>query len=526
MSDKPRSYALISVSDKTGIVEFANGLIENGYAIVSTGGSARALEAAGVPVVSVESLTGFPEMLDGRIKTLHPMVHGAILYRRDAEEHIRAVADAGIACIDVVCVNLYPFGETVSRGASVQECIENIDIGGPAMVRSAAKNHAHVTVVVDVQDYAAIISEMRSNDGRTTPQLRKRLAAKAYAHTAAYDAEIAAWMRSYAGDRAFPDQISISGRLAYPCRYGENPHQAAAFYRERVTGEPCVGHARVLGGKKLSYNNLCDANAALEAVKDLDDAPACVIVKHTNPCGAAMADELHEAFARALEGDTVSAFGGIVAFSRTVDVDTATRLTAPGSFFEVIVAPGYEPEALDAIMHRPKWGTNVRLLEVGSLAGWRRRAAGYDVKKLVGGMVVQDRDLKLISSDDVSVVTRRSPTAEEMDALMFAWRMVRHVKSNAIVLGRGRQLVGVGAGQMNRVQSVRLAVEGAGANASGSVLASDAFFPFADGAEAAAAAGVTAIIQPGGSRRDADTVAVCDKHGMAMVYTGIRHFRH
>ncbi len=526
MGNTRRAYALISVSDKTGVVEFADGLVRHGYTIVSTGGSAKALASAGVPVVAVEDLTGFPEMLDGRIKTLHPMVHGAILYRRDLEEHVQTARAAGIPTIDVVCVNLYPFEKTVSSGAPVQDCIENIDIGGPAMVRSAAKNHSHVTVVVDSADYDAVIAEMDRNEGRTTVEFRRRLAAKAYAHTAAYDAEIAAWMRACAVPNEFPQQITFSGTLAYPCRYGENPHQTAAFYRERDTGEPCIGHGRVLGGKELSYNNLCDANAALEAVKDLDAAPACVIVKHTNPCGAAIAGNLAAAFDQALEGDPVSAFGGIVAFSRRVDAETARHLTEQGLFFEVIVAPGYDSDALHTITHRPRWGANVRLIEVGDLEGWRARAAGYDVKKIVGGLVVQDRDLKLITCDDLRVVTRRQPTPDELDSLMFAWRVVRHVKSNAIVLARGRQLVGVGAGQMNRVQSVKLAVDGAGPRSRGSVLASDAFFPFADGPEAAAAAGVTAIIQPGGSRRDADTVSVCDKHNMAMVYTGVRHFRH
>jgi phosphoribosylaminoimidazolecarboxamide formyltransferase/IMP cyclohydrolase len=521
-----RRYALISVSDKTGIVEFATALAEMGFTIVSTGGSARALHDAGVAVTPIESLTGVPEMLDGRVKTLHPIVHGGILYRRDLAEHVQAAQQAGIGPIDVVCVNLYPFARTVASGADVQDCIENIDIGGPAMVRSAAKNHAHVAIVTDPSDYPSVLEDMLRNGGRTSLETRKRLAAKAYALTAAYDADIAAWMAEYAGETSLPERFTLGGTLAYVCRYGENLHQRAAFYRQLDRGEPGIGHARVLGGKQLSFNNLCDANAALEAVKDLDDAPACVIVKHANPCGAALGQDSAQAFAGALEGDPISAFGGIVAFSRDVDEAAALPLTEPGTFFEVIIAPRFEPSALEILAKRPKWGANVRLLEVGDLHGWRDKVRGWEVRQLVGGFVVQERDLNLLNDADLKVVSRRAPSADEMESLRFAWRLVKHVKSNAIVVVRGTQLVGVGAGQMNRVQSVRLAVGHAGERARGAVLASDAFFPFSDGPEAAAEAGVTAIIHPGGSRRDADTVAVCDAHNIALIYTGVRHFRH
>jgi phosphoribosylaminoimidazolecarboxamide formyltransferase/IMP cyclohydrolase len=518
-------YALISVSDKTGIVQFAGELTALGYEVVSTGGTARALQAAGIAVTSVECLTGMAEMLDGRVKTLHPAVHGGILFRRDLRAHRDAAAEAQLPDIAIVCVNLYPFAQTVESGGAVEECIENIDIGGPAMIRSAAKNHADVAVVTDPADYSVVVEELRVA-GVTSIELRRRLAAKAFAMTAAYDAEIADWMRTYAGLSELPARYSIGGTLAYRCRYGENPHQWGAFYRQIGAGEPCIGHATVLGGKELSYNNLCDADAALEAAKELDDQAACVIVKHTNPCGAAVAPTLAEAFRGALGGDPVSAFGGIVAFTRPLDASTAELMTAPGAFFEVVVAPGFDPDAVETLTTRRKWGASVRLLSVPDLTGWRAMAKGCVLRQLTGGFVVQDRDLKLISEAETTVVTKRAPTADEMRDLLFGWRLVRHVKSNAIVLAAGGRVVGVGAGQMNRVQSVRLAVGQAGDRASGAVMASDAFFPFADGPEVAALAGVTAIIQPGGSKRDADTVAVCDAHDIAMVYTGMRHFRH
>ncbi|MBM3493526.1 MAG: bifunctional phosphoribosylaminoimidazolecarboxamide formyltransferase/IMP cyclohydrolase, partial [Armatimonadetes bacterium] len=388
------------------------------------------------------------------------------------------------------------------------------------------KNHADVAVVVDPADYVGVLDDMRASGGLTSADIRRRLAAKAFSLTAAYDADIAAWMLSHIGPHDPPARHAFGGTLAYRCRYGENPHQNAAFYRQAPTGEPCIGHATVMGGKELSYNNLCDANAALEAVKEFDDVPACVIVKHTNPCGLAVGETLQDAFRGALEGDPVSAFGGIVAFSRALDYPTAKLLTAQGNFFEVVVAPGYDAEAAELVTTRRKWGGSVRLLSVPTLAGWRAKAGGNDIRQLVGGYLVQDRDINLIRSADLRVVTQRAPSADEMEEMLFAWRIVRHVKSNAIVLTAGGRMVGVGAGQMNRVQSVRLAVGQAGIKARGAVMASDAFFPFADGPEVAAQAGVTAVIQPGGSVRDEETVAMCDAHGIAMIYTGVRHFRH
>ncbi len=519
--------ALLSVSDKSGILEFATGLADLGVELVSTGGTANELRSAGLPVRGIEELTGFPEMLDGRVKTLHPAVHGGILFRRELEEHQRAVTEHGISPIDIVCVNLYPFAETVRSGKPVQECIENIDIGGPSMVRSAAKNHEHVVVLVDPSDYAGVLEELRTQQGAVPLATRRRLAAKAFAHVAAYDARIAEWMRTtLAPGDEHPQTLVIGATLAYPCRYGENPHQKAAFYVQDTTTEPCIGLAKVIHGKPLSFNNLCDADAALETIKDFSEAPACVIVKHTNPCGLAQAPTLDAAFRGALEGDPVSAFGGIVALSQVVDRETARAMTEPGTFFEVIIAPGYDAEALELLKSRRKWGENVRLLEVGSLESWRSRARGWQVKQLVGGLLVQDRDLKLLTRDEITVVTERRPTEDELQELLFAWRAVKHVKSNAIVLTKEHRIVGVGAGQMNRVQSVRLAVAQAGEKAAGSVLASDAFFPFADGPTVAADAGVTAIIQPGGSRRDSDTIALCNERGVAMVFTGVRHFRH
>jgi len=523
----PVRRALLSVSDKTGLIEFACALRELGVEIISTGGTAKALQDAGVSVVPIEQVTGHPEMLDGRVKTLHPAIHAGILYRRDLAGHREAMRQSAYEPVDLVCVNLYPFADTVRSGGGVQDCIENIDIGGPALIRSAAKNHEHVVVLVDPADYPRVIGEMKQSGGCVGLELRRKLAAKAFAQTAEYDSMIATWMRdTLAGPNDLPESISFGAKLVYHCRYGENPHQRGAFYRQQGTAEPCIGNARFLHGKELSFNNLCDADAALEAVKDFAERPACVIVKHMNPCGAAQADTLPVAFDGALSGDPVSAYGGIVAFSRTVDAQTAEHATARGLFFEVMIAPDYDEEALGILTTRRKWGASLRLLSVGSLDGWRAKASGFAIRQVVGGLLVQDRDLHEVQQPDLRVVTQRTPTEQEWEALLFAWRAVKHVKSNAIVLAQGRTLVGVGAGQMNRVQSVRLAVAQAGKRAAGAVLASDAFFPFKDGPEAAADAGVTAIIQPGGSIRDEETIALCNERKIAMVFTGIRHFRH
>ena len=522
------SRALISVSDKTGIVEFARGLAAQGAEIISTGGTARALKEAGIPVKGISDLTQFPEMLDGRVKTLHPAVHGGILARRDLAEHMQTIEEHNILPIDLVCVNLYPFASTVAKpDVTIEDAIENIDIGGPAMVRSAAKNHNAVTIVVHPGDYDTILCEMKDNDGGTTLVTRRKLAAKAYAHTARYDAMISGYLTGkFMPEEPFPQEMSFGYMKGQDCRYGENPHQQAAFYREENIVEPCVGNAKQINGKELSFNNFFDINGALETVKEFEDRPTAVIVKHTNPCGAAQADTLEEAFVKARMGDPISAFGGILAVNRPVDAATAEKITGKNTFFEAVIAPSFDADALPILTEKKKWGANLRLLEVGDLTGSFSRAKGYDLKKIVGGILVQDRDLKIVSADDLKVVTERAPTEEEIDELLFAWKIVKHAKSNAIVFTKAHQVFGVGAGQMNRVQSVRLAVQHAGENARGAVMASDAFFPFPDGPEAAAEAGITAIIQPGGSVKDPETIEVCNKYNIAMVYTSMRHFLH
>jgi phosphoribosylaminoimidazolecarboxamide formyltransferase/IMP cyclohydrolase len=527
--------ALISVSDKQGIVELARGLAERGVEIVSTGGTAKTLADAGVPVIGISDLTQFPEMLDGRVKTLHPNVHGGLLARRDLPEHMATLEQHNIGTIDLLCVNLYPFAQTVAKpGVALEDAVENIDIGGPAMIRSAAKNHDAVTVLVHPEDYAAVLEEMDSNGGAATLETRRRLAAKAYSHTACYDSMISGFLQSrFAPDEPFPQELGLGYAKAQDCRYGENPHQRAAFYRETNVTEKCVGTAKQIHGKELSFNNFFDINGALETVKEFTSAsdptlnrPAAVIVKHTNPCGAALADSLAEAFVKARLGDPISAFGGILAVNRPLDVATAEEITGKNTIFEAIIAPSFEPDAIPILTERKKWGVNLRLLEVGDLTGSLEKASGYDTKKVVGGLLVQDRDLRMITAGDLKVVTERAPTAEEVAELLFAWRIVKHVKSNAIVFTKDRQVLGVGAGQMNRVRSVRLAVEQAGENAAGAVMASDAFFPFPDGPTAAADAGITAIIQPGGSVKDQETIDVCNERGIAMVVTGMRHFLH
>lgn len=537
--------ALISVSDKTGIVPFALALHEMGVQIISTGGTARTLQEAGVPVTPVEQVTGFPEMMEGRVKTLHPAIHAGILADRRKPEHLQALQEAGFEPIDLVCVNLYPFEQTVARsGVTLDEAIENIDIGGPTMVRAAAKNHESVAVVVDPADYDAIIREMRANEGALSLATRRRLAAKAFAHTAFYDAQIAGYLREqFTPESLFPQEFTVALRRSQELRYGENPHQQAAFYRIPNFTEPSIATAKQIHGKELSYNNLLDCDSALELVKEFAaDRPACVIIKHTNPCGVALADSLPEAVERARMADPVSAFGGIMALNRVVDAATAEKITAPNTFFECIIAPGFTQDALPILTEKKKWGANLRLLEVGDLTPPQ---AGLILRGLTGGVLVQTRDVQLFKTvpateglppgtydlrelkrEVFSFVTRRQPTDAELEQLLFAWKVVKHVKSNAIVLAKDWVIVGVGAGQMNRVQSVRLAAEAAGERAKGSVLASDAFFPFPDNVEVAAIAGVSAIIQPGGSVKDQEVIAAADRLGLAMVFTGIRHFRH
>lgn len=520
--------ALLSVSDKSGLIELARALASHGIELVSTGGTARVLAEAGLPVIDVVQLTGFPEMMDGRVKTLHPHVHGALLAVRDDPAHRQAMEALGIRPIDLLVVNLYPFEETVRQQSPFSACIENIDIGGPAMIRAAAKNHADVAVVVDPEDYPTLIAELDACGGGTTLALRRRLAAKAYARTAAYDAAIATWFAAELREAA-PAWRTIGGPLVEVLRYGENPHQTAAFYR---TGEQRYGvaTARQVQGKQLSYNNINDTDAAYECVAEFDPArcAACVIVKHANPCGVAEGDTLLSAYQRALACDPVSAFGGIVAFNRTLDGVTARAVTE--IFTEVIIAPDATDEAI-AVIGTKK---NLRLLLAGGLPD--PRCGGLTAKTVAGGLLVQSRDNASVDDMDLKVVTKRAPTDAELADLRFAFRVVKHVKSNAIVYAKDGATVGIGAGQMSRVDAARIAAR-KGAEAAraaglptpataGSVVASDAFFPFADGLKAAIEAGATAVIQPGGSVRDDEVIRAADEAGIAMVLTGVRHFRH
>ena len=520
--------ALLSVSDKTGLIDFARALSSQGVELVSTGGTAKAIADAGLPVRDVSSLTGFPEMMDGRVKTLHPKVHGGLLAIRENPEHEAAMLAHGIAPIDLLVVNLYPFEATVAKGADYDDCIENIDIGGPAMIRGAAKNHGDVAVIVDANDYARVLDAMQANNGATTLALRKALAQKAYARTACYDAAISNWFAAQL-EVATPDYRAIGGRLAEKMRYGENPHQSAGFYKSPET-RIGVSTARQLQGKTLSYNNVNDTDAAFECVSEFDPAKsaAVAIIKHANPCGVAEGASLLEAYQKAMHCDPVSAFGGIVALNRKLDAAAATEIVK--IFTEVIIAPDADEEAIRIIAAKK----NLRLLVTGGLAN--PRAPGLTVRTVAGGLLFQGRDNAVVDDMDLKVVTKRAPTAAELADLIFAFRVCKHVKSNAIVYVKNGATVGVGAGQMSRVDSSRIAAwkaaeaaKAAGLPQSlavGSVVASDAFFPFADGLLAAAEAGATAIIQPGGSMRDDEVIKAADAAGLAMVMTGHRHFRH
>ncbi|MGE5416167.1 MAG: bifunctional phosphoribosylaminoimidazolecarboxamide formyltransferase/IMP cyclohydrolase [Acidobacteriota bacterium] len=503
--------ALISVSNKEGLVDFARGLEGLGWEIISTGGTYSTLKEAGVNVVKVAEVTGFPEILDGRVKTLHPKIHGGILARR-TPEHLQQLTENEIGPIDLVAVNLYPFRETIQKpGVTLAEAIENIDIGGPAMIRAAAKNNEGVIVVVRPENYWAVLKELEM-EGDINPQMRLKLAQEAFAHTASYDALIARYLSDILGEE-FPETMIWTGERMYELRYGENPHQKAAFYRNstRTNGLP---KARQLNGKELSYNNIIDAEAAVALVKEFDD-PACVIIKHTNPCGTAIGSTLTEAYTRAFNADPVSAYGGIIALNRTVDKVTAEK--AAETFMEVIIAPGFDEDAL-AVLKNKK---NLRVLSMPLT-----KDGGFQLKSVEGGMVVQGLDVDEITEQDLQVVTERKPSPEEIKNLLFAWKVVKHVKSNAILIAKDNVSLGVGAGQMNRVGSAKIALEQAGEAAKGAVMASDAYFPFKDTVEIAAQYGVTAIIQPGGSVRDEESIEECNKQGIAMVFTGVRHFRH
>jgi phosphoribosylaminoimidazolecarboxamide formyltransferase / IMP cyclohydrolase len=530
MTDHPRrvTRALLSVSDKSGLIEFARALVGHGIELVSTGGTAKAIATAGLKVTDVSELTGFPEMMDGRVKTLHPLVHGGLLAIRDNAEHAKAMKDHGIAPIDLLVVNLYPFESTVDQGAGFEECIENIDIGGPAMIRAAAKNHEDVAVVVEPSDYQAVLDELAANAGATTLSLRRRLAAKAYARTAAYDAAISNWFAAELKTEA-PDFRAFGGRLIQALRYGENPHQTAAFYR--LPGKrPGVATARQLQGKELSYNNINDTDAAYECIAEFDPArtAACVIVKHANPCGVAEGPDLVSAYRKAFACDTQSPSGGIVAVNRTLDAHAARAVIE--IFTEVIIAPGATEEAIALIAAKK----NLRLLLAGRLPD--PRAAGLTAKTVAGGLLVQSRDNAVVDDMTFKVATKRAPTDAELRDLKFAFRVAKHVKSNTIVYARDLATVGIGAGQMSRVDSARIAARKAQDTADelklatpmtkGSVVASDAFIPFTDGLLVAIEAGATAVIQPGGSIRDPEIIKAADDAGIAMVFTGVRHFRH
>jgi phosphoribosylaminoimidazolecarboxamide formyltransferase/IMP cyclohydrolase len=518
--------ALLSVSRKQGIVELARGLAERGFEVLSTGGTASELERAGLEVTSVSKATGFPEILDGRVKTLHPRIHGGILARRDKPEHLLALEAHGIPPIDVVVVNLYPFEDKVAQGASLDEALEHVDIGGPTMVRAAAKNFRHVAVVVDPADYPLLLEQLDREDG-IDAATRLYFAQKAFRHTGRYEAAIAAYFSQVEerggrfapaeADETFPHRLSLSFEKLQDLRYGENPHQRAAFYGDLGGALDSVAAARKLQGKELSFNNILDLDAAWRLATELDE-PACVIVKHTNPCGTGLGRSALEAYERAWAGDPTSAFGGVIAFNVRLDAPAACKLSE--QFVEAVIAPGIEEEARKALAKK----TSLRLMEMEATG--TRKASGFDLRRVIGGMLAQQWDLHRLERGRCEVVTRRKPTDDEWSALVFAWTVVKHVKSNAIVYANARQTVGVGAGQMSRVDAARFAAQKAVLPLAGTVVASDAFFPFRDGIDEIARAGATAVVQPGGSVRDEETIAAADEHGLAMVFTGVRHFRH
>ncbi|MGC9323205.1 MAG: bifunctional phosphoribosylaminoimidazolecarboxamide formyltransferase/IMP cyclohydrolase [Desulfomonilia bacterium] len=516
--------ALVSVTDKGGLVEFARELASFGVEIISTGGTAKLLSESGIRVMDISEYTGFPEMMDGRLKTLHPKVHGGLLAIRDNPEHSEAMHQQGITPIDMLVVNLYRFEETISRGASLEDAIENIDIGGPAMVRAASKNYRYVTVVTDPGNYHRVIEEMKQTGGSVSEKTNFELARSAFSLTARYDAAISNYLQGIdVEEGAFPLTYTVQYTRRQIMRYGENPHQKAAFYSDLLVEQPSISTAEQLWGKELSYNNIMDSDAALDIIMEFEK-PACVILKHSNPCGAAQAPSLADAYNKAFSVDPVSAFGGIIGLNRTVDADTARAISEV--FIEVVVAPDYSPEALEILKQKK----NIRLLRVPGIAlGSLGKKQLLFSRRVTGGLLLQDRDLGDIRLEDAKVVTQRRPTPDEMEALKFAWKVVKYVKSNAVVYATKDQLIGVGAGQMSRVDSSRLAIMKAGnahLSTVNTVVASDAFFPFRDGIDEAAQAGATAVVQPGGSVRDQEVIEAANEHGMAMIFTGMRHFRH
>jgi phosphoribosylaminoimidazolecarboxamide formyltransferase / IMP cyclohydrolase len=529
--------ALISVSDKTGIVDFAKKLSKMGVRIISTGGTAKKLSEEGLEVTGIEEVTGFPEMMDGRVKTLHPKIHGALLAIRDKAEHKEAMKKHDIEQIDMICVNLYPFEQTIAKAdVTFGEAIENIDIGGPSMIRSAAKNHKYITVVTRPAQYGRIIEEMEKNGGSVSDQTRSELAQAAFGLTARYDSAIAKYLNSN-GSVEYPDSVTIALQKETTLRYGENPHQSAAFYKLPASGETSVSSGTLMeGDTPISFNNLMDANAAFELVKEFT-APAAVVVKHLNPCGCAVDEDIIAAYKKAYEGDVVSAFGGIIALNRNVNIELAQTimesyskfgkaLGASGFFAEVIIAPDYDKDAIDIIRTLKSWGSRVRLIKTGPIDRASINPEEYDVRCIVGGMLLQKRDLVGWEPEQLVYPTKTRPTTEQLEDLRIAWLVAKHAKSNTIVLAKNRKIIGVGVGQMNRIESGLIAYKHAGEESRGSVLASDAYFPFADNVENAAAAGVAAIVQPGGSKKDDDSIAAADKYGIAMVFTGKRHFKH
>jgi phosphoribosylaminoimidazolecarboxamide formyltransferase / IMP cyclohydrolase len=517
--------AILSVSDKTGLVELAKVLVAHGAELISTGGTRKSLSDAGLTVKDISEVTGFPEMLDGRVKTLHPIVYAGVLAKRDSQEHLDTIAQHNIQPIDLIVCNLYPFEQVLARGkASDEEIIENIDIGGPTMLRAAAKNFEGVAVLTGTDQYTSIIEELNGNEGTLSLETRRALARAVFERTARYDSAIASYFAATANeDHTFPETFTATFQRQSKLRYGENPHQPAAFYVEQNAPKDSVAKAEVLHGKELSYNNLLDLDAAWNLVREFIE-PAAVVIKHNNPCGAGFAANLADAFQLAFEGDPQSAFGGILAFNRPLDVATAEKLSEPNRFVECIIAPEFEPAAFEILTTKPTWRKNVRLLKTGPIMPVPH--SGLDFRKIEGGLLVQGRDRGADDPAKWQVVTKRQPTEEELQNLWFAWRVCKHVKSNAIVLGKAGQILGVGAGQMSRVDSVQISIRKAGDRVKGAVLASDAFFPFRDNVDAAATAGITAIVQPGGSTRDSESIAACDEHGLTMLFTGVRHFKH
>ncbi|NMA85067.1 MAG: bifunctional phosphoribosylaminoimidazolecarboxamide formyltransferase/IMP cyclohydrolase [Epulopiscium sp.] len=513
--------ALISVSDKTGIIDFAKELSHLGVDIISTGGTAKALAEGGIPVTEVSELTGFTECLDGRVKTLHPAIHAGILHRRDNKIHQQQMKELGYGTIDLVVVNLYPFQATISKpNTTLEEAIENIDIGGPTMLRAAAKNHQDVVVLVDPSDYMSVIEELK-NQGHVSSKTKFRLASKVYEHTAYYDSLIATYFREQQGEELFPEKLTLAFEKMQDMRYGENPHQKAAFYKETMKTKGTLAEAKQLHGKELSYNNINDANGALELLKEFE-TPTIVAVKHANPCGVASADRIAVAYKKAYDSDPTSIFGGIVVANGTIDVNTAKEMSK--TFLEIIIAPAYEEEALTILKEKK----NLRILELPEIRFSHSNI--YDMKKVQGGLIIQEKDVLLLG-EELKVVTNRQPTEQEMEDLLFAWKVVKHVKSNGIAIAKDQQTIGSGGGQTNRIWAVEQAIEHGveffkEEGVRGSVLASDAFFPFKDCVEVAAKAGITAIIQPGGSIRDEESIEACNEHGIAMIFTGMRHFKH